>query len=49
MAAAAIAPFLGAGLAALPGGFPLSFGILAVIGLVGTGVAALERRPQVAA
>jgi MFS family permease len=44
MAAAAIAPFLGAGLAALLGGFPAAFGVLAVIGLVGTFIAAAERR-----
>ncbi len=43
MAAAAIAPFLGAGLALLPGGFPLAFGILAAIGAVGAGIAATER------
>ena len=43
MAAAAIAPFLGAGLALLPGGFPLAFGILAAIGAVGALLAATER------
>ena len=43
MAAAAIAPFLGAGLALLPGGFPFAFGVLAAIGAVGTIIAALER------
>jgi cyanate permease len=43
MAAAAIAPFLGAGLALLPGGFPLAFGVLAGIGAVGTVIAAAER------
>jgi MFS family permease len=43
MAAAAIAPFLGAGLALLPGGFPFAFGVLAAIGAVGTILAALER------
>lgn len=43
MAAAAIAPFLGAGLALLPGGFPLAFGILAAIGAVGAIIAAKER------
>ncbi len=43
MAAAAIAPFLGAGLALLPGGFPFAFGVLAAIGAVGTVLAALER------
>lgn len=43
MAAAAIAPFLGAGLALLPGGFPLAFGVLAGIGAVGTLIAAAER------
>jgi MFS family permease len=43
MAAAAIAPFLGAGLALLPGGFPLAFGVLAAIGVIGTAIAAIER------
>ncbi|MDQ2669980.1 MAG: MFS transporter, partial [Gemmatimonadota bacterium] len=43
MAAAAVAPFLGAGLALLPGGFPLAFGVLAAIGAVGTIIAAAER------
>lgn len=43
MAAAAIAPFLGAGLALLPGGFPLAFGVLAGIGAIGTLIAAAER------
>ncbi len=43
MAAAAIAPFLGAGLALLQGGFPLAFGILAAIGAVGAIIAATER------
>jgi len=43
MAAAAVAPFLGAGLALLPGGFPLAFGVLAAIGAVGAVVAAVER------
>ena len=43
MAAAAIAPFLGAGLALLPGGFPFAFGVLAVIGAVGALIAATER------
>jgi MFS family permease len=43
MAAAAVAPFLGAGLALLPGGFPLAFGALAAIGAVGTIIAAAER------
>lgn len=45
MAAAAIAPFLGAWLALLPGGFPLAFGVLAAIGAVATVIAALERTP----
>ena len=44
MAAAAIAPFLGAGLALLPGGFPFAFGVLAAIGAVGTIIAAAERK-----
>jgi MFS family permease len=44
MAAAAIAPFLGAGLATLPGGFPLAFGVLAAIGAVAAVLAACERR-----
>jgi MFS family permease len=44
MAAAAIAPFLGAGLALLPGGFPFAFGVLAGIGAVGTIIAAAERK-----
>jgi len=43
MAAAAIAPFLGAGLALRPGGFPFAFGVLAVIGAAGTIIAAFER------
>lgn len=43
MAAAAVAPFLGAGLALLPGGFPLAFGVLAAIGALGTVIAAAER------
>jgi MFS family permease len=43
MAAAAIAPFLGAGLALLPGGFPLAFGVLAAIGALGAIIAAAER------
>ena len=43
MAAAAIAPFLGAGLALLPGGFPFAFGVLAAIGAAGTVMAAFER------
>ena len=43
MAAAAIAPFLGAGLALIPGGFPLAFGILAAIGAVGAVIATTER------
>jgi hypothetical protein len=43
MAAAAIAPFLGAGLALLPGGFPLAFGVLAGIGAIGALIAAAER------
>lgn len=43
MAAAAIAPFLGAGLALLPGGFPLAFGVLAAIGALATIIAAAER------
>ena len=43
MAAAAVAPFLGAGLALLPGGFPLAFGVLAGIGAIGTLIAAAER------
>ncbi len=43
MAAAAIAPFLGAGLALLPGGFPFAFGVLAAIGALGTVIAAAER------
>ena len=43
MAAAAVAPFLGAGLALLPGGFPLAFGVLAAIGALGTIIAAAER------
>ena len=42
MAAAAIAPFLGAGLALLPGGFPFAFGVLAAIGALGTVIAAAE-------
>jgi MFS family permease len=46
MAAAAIAPFLGAGLALLPGGFALAFGVLAAIGGLGTILAAAERRPD---
>jgi len=45
MAAAAIAPFLGAGLALLPGGFPFAFGVLAAIGAIATVMAAAER-PQ---
>lgn len=44
MAAAAVAPFLGAGLAVLPGGFPLAFGVLAAVGVGATGLAAVERR-----
>ncbi len=43
MAAAAIAPFLGAGLALLPGGFPLAFGVLAAIGALGAIISAAER------
>lgn len=43
MAAAAVAPFLGAGLAMLPGGFPLAFGVLAAIGAVGALLAGFER------
>jgi MFS family permease len=43
MAAAAVAPFLGAGLALLPGGFPFAFGVLAAIGALGTIIAAAER------
>lgn len=46
MAAAAVAPFLGAGLAVLPGGFPVAFGILAGIGGIATVMVALERPPQ---
>jgi MFS family permease len=42
MAAAAIAPFLGAGLALIPGGFPLAFGVLAGIGALATIIAAFE-------
>lgn len=44
MAAAAVAPFLGAGLATSRGGFPFAFGVLAAIGAVGAVVAAFERR-----